>query len=1145
MAQSLRQRNLFAAEDFRVVYDSFKQANFQAYDYDTIRSVLVDYIQEQYPENFNDWIQSSEFVALIETLAFLAHSLAFRVDLAARENFLSTAERRSSVLRIAEFLGYTPSRHLPARGNLKITTIRTNQNVFDVSGENLKNETVSFEDDYQDFLLVMNEVLNANNKFGRPVNSSVIGNVQTDQYSTNISSGEKIVFGFNARVNGNRTPFEIHSTRVDDATNTIVESDPDPSSGFNLMYFNDQQGISSNTTGFFLGFKQGRLSNIDINADTSVANLVINPNAQNVNNSDIWLQNIATDGSVEKTWTQVDSSFGAGQIFNNISNDLRDLYTVKTVDNDNINVIFGDGVFSNIPRGVIRLWYRVGLDQTYTLNPDDVGTVNLSFKYDAADGNQYTVNFDAELQDPVNNASSRESVVSIKQNAGRVFAAQDRMITGDDYSVYPQTVSENVKKIKAVNRTYTGHSRFVKNQDPTAQYQSVDMIARDGYIYSEPVLFRNTVALPATLTEEQIFSRFIDAAIENPEVINLFYDKYNPIEIAFDSEIGSFEWQQISKGYRGSSGYFTRNSVIERAGNSATSLLQYARPGSIIEFIETPYSNGTLGVAGDTLTVVSGGSGYTSAPTIEIRGTGTGATAVAVISSGQIVNVILTNGGTGYQNPVEIDVVGGGGTGAQVFAEIQNAERSWARVIDVSLDGLGVQDDNGNAIGLTTRGQGTIVLNKIIPNTARISRIFPAYNTDFTQDESDDIVAQLALRNTFGLRFDADQNGWFIIDEQDLSDVANDNPNNFSTQFAGNKSGNNLDSSWIIRVNYTNEAWTIISRRTRYVFGSDDELRFYNQNGGRHFNVETNKPERDRITVSRINTNPNGSQYPLGNDLDFFAYKYYSESDGYTDDRKVIVTLADVDNDNYPDDPTAFDDIVGTDIISLSSVTEDGFEYTVRTDEGGESVQGRSNLTFIWRRISTSRYRIDPSLGNIIDIFVLNQNYDTEYRKWIIDDRRETMRPDAPTEVELETQFASIASKKAVSDSIVYRPAEYRVLFGELADLELQGKFKVVKVAGTTITDNEIKTRILDAINEFFDIDNWDFGETFYFTELSAFIHQKLQGIISSIVITPTQVDSVFGELFQITPETNQLFIPDVTIRDIQLVDSLNGGALT
>jgi hypothetical protein len=120
MSQSTRQRNLFAAEDFTVVYDSFKQANFKAYDFDTIRDAMVEYIRERHPEAFNDWIKSSEFTALIELIAFLGHNLAFRTDLAVRENFLSTAERRESVLRLADFLGYTPLRSSSATGLLKI-----------------------------------------------------------------------------------------------------------------------------------------------------------------------------------------------------------------------------------------------------------------------------------------------------------------------------------------------------------------------------------------------------------------------------------------------------------------------------------------------------------------------------------------------------------------------------------------------------------------------------------------------------------------------------------------------------------------------------------------------------------------------------------------------------------------------------------------------------------------------------------------------------------------------------------------------------------------------------------------------------------------------------------------------------------------
>jgi len=48
-------------------------------------------------------------------------------------------------------------------------------------------------------------------------------------------------------------------------------------------------------------------------------------------------------------------------------------------------------------------------------------------------------------------------------------------------------------------------------------------------------------------------------------------------------------------------------------------------------------------------TVVSGGSGYTSAPTITIKGgNGTGATATAVITDGVVTGVTISSGGSGY-----------------------------------------------------------------------------------------------------------------------------------------------------------------------------------------------------------------------------------------------------------------------------------------------------------------------------------------------------------------------------------------------------------------------------------------------------------------------------------------------------------------
>ena len=112
MAQTIRQENLFAAENWQSVYQSFKNADFKAYDFDTLRTAMIEYIRTNYPEDFNDWIQSSEFVALIDLVAFLGQNLGFRIDLNSRENFIDTAERRDSVIKLANLVSYIPKRNI-------------------------------------------------------------------------------------------------------------------------------------------------------------------------------------------------------------------------------------------------------------------------------------------------------------------------------------------------------------------------------------------------------------------------------------------------------------------------------------------------------------------------------------------------------------------------------------------------------------------------------------------------------------------------------------------------------------------------------------------------------------------------------------------------------------------------------------------------------------------------------------------------------------------------------------------------------------------------------------------------------------------------------------------------------------------------
>lgn len=73
----------------------------------------------------------------------------------------------------------------------------------------------------------------------------------------------------------------------------------------------------------------------------------------------------------------------------------------------------------------------------------------------------------------------------------------------------------------------------------------------------------------------------------------------------------------------------------------------------------------------------SGGSGYTSAPTVTISGGGgTGATAVAHIAGGAVASIVITNPGSGFTSVPSISFSGGGGTGAAATAALSDASTS-------------------------------------------------------------------------------------------------------------------------------------------------------------------------------------------------------------------------------------------------------------------------------------------------------------------------------------------------------------------------------------------------------------------------------------------------------------------------------------
>lgn len=1045
MAQVQRQTKLFAAEDYTAVYESYINANFQAYDFDTIRDSMVTYIRDNYPENYNDWVESAEFVSLLDVVARFGHSLAFRVDLNARNNFLSTAEKTDSVYKLAEFLGYTPRRNTGANGFIKIVSVKTNEDVIGNSGTTLAGTEIQFEnstsqDNLDNFITVMNAIFASTNPFGSPRKQVIVDNVTNQFYNLN-NRPDQIAFNFQGVAQGTQTVFNAYSIDYNTDTNRYEENSPDPAGSFTIVYKNDGQGILSNNTGFFFGLKQGNIDFQDFNVTDPISGMTLDLDASNVNNSDVWVQTINQDGSVIKNWTKVNETYGSNVIYNSLQNGVRDIFSVKSLQDNKVSIMFADSSFGNLPKGIVRVWFRSSVNETYSLRPDDIGLKRINLSYVGADNNTYTATFVVQLKSTINTASAGESLNDIKTSAPRAYASQNRMITADDYNGLLTTTSDNIKKVKAINRTHSGFSRYVDLKDPTGAYSNLRLFGTDG-VLSKTEHTKETIA--SDTEAATVFDKYIKKFVSDDELINLYYDKYATTFASIKtSYTDSFLWNKSTQ--YPLTGYITLNDSsagfpIYGVGKSQSTYLKYLKPGALCKFIDTANSN----------------------------------------------------------------------------------REYWALVERVYNNGLGVDNASGTPTGITPDDQGAIALDLAIPQGATLDTIYPALSRQFTATERSNIIAFIQAKQTFALKYDYNNSAWEIVERDPLPTPAN---HAFPTAFDVNSTVDhdsdtntpNRDNNWVIHISYTTtnnvDKWTITQRVIRYTLASS-QIEFSNITNEFFMDGETRKKKRDEILITdtSISTMPSSKFFIWG-------YDFVTDGDksGIYDPSKVILSIVDSDSNDRPNDPTSFTDIVPT------------------TDAD----QSLSDLRFEWTHVPATNELVDPSFTNLIDVFTLTNQYDTKFRAYLEDSTGLVKEPMQDTVSSLNASFESQTSRKAMSDSIVYRPIKYKVIFGPKSPSELRAKFRVIKTAGNKFTDNEIKNQVVKTIQEYFSPENWEFGETFFFTELAAYVHKELAGTVSSFVVVPLGENSVFGDLFQITPLGDELLIPDISVTDVDIIDSI------
>lgn len=214
---------------------------------------------------------------------------------------------------------------------------------------------------------------------------------------------------------------------------------------------------------------------------------------------------------------------------------------------------------------------------------------------------------------------------------------------------------------------------------------------------------------------------------------------------------------------------------------------------------------------------------------------------------------------------------------------------------------------------------------------------------------------------------------------------------------------------------------------------------------------------------------------------------------------------------------------------------ETGVMYII---EKGRSFTKDDPFKFQWTHYSSGgEDRIDPSVSNIMDMYVLTNSYHNDVQRWLRSNASMDKFPVAPTPELIRNDIKFIERYKSTSDQMIYIPAEYKLLFGDYAKPEYRADFKIIKLDGATLTDNEIKSKTIEAINDYFNIDNWDFGDSFYFTELAAHIHNWLSGHVASVVIVPEFESATFGDLFQIKCEPHELFLSTAKVNNVVITN--------
>ena len=1163
-------RNINSAEAWEKIYEAFDTINFTAFDYDTVKQSLIDYLRIYYKEHFNDFIESSEFVAFLGIFSYFAEILAYRIDVNANENFITTAQRKQSLLKLAKIISYKVSRNIPARGLVKISSISTTEEVTDSQGNNLKNVVVNWNDANnsnwkEQFFLVLDRAMTG--KIGQPQKSYQIGDIAMQLYSFNndLASFRNGVFPFTVDTGLEQIPMEVVPSDVD--ANGPYEREPDANSKMTLLYSSDGVGDASDYTGFMMFTKQGSLSQIDYNFASSIPNRTLDVNLNDINEIDVWLQRVdSTTGAILERWQKVETVNEENLVFNSVKS--RKKFEVETLENNKVRLIFGSGDFSDVPLGTFKIWVRQSQNSNVIIQKNKIVNQSLNFTYTSSIGRSEQITLTFSAVSVIQNSAASETVDRIRSIAPSTYYAQNRMVNGQDYNSYPLK-DQSILKIQTINRTFAGQPKYIDWHDASGNYENVKIFGDDLNLHYEMTI--NTTN--STISSRSLIDSVIEPILQSTNIQNVLthISATTPATYGVVSQPRNKFIEDNRKIY--SYGGLVDQPLLEKTAiQGALDRHWYGEPLEYVSINNVVHAK----IPDPVKYPQDDGKIYDEF----IPRTIDGVTEYPPGDPGSGLQPISSQPKFGLRFNRYTGIIGNGTISDIAVISTPAEDEVWTLEFSSDKTTIFVTSNVRGNYPSAVVGTQYSLTNTSAPIDFLItsgSRTFE--NGDaFIVKVSAGQIGALTNYSTMNL------NGkWEIIDGVTLT-KQNGNDIDPNTLAYDPTSAN---ASWIIwvealisQLNYAIIGYNIHFRELKLIAESENKhTKFWFNTVDQILDSDTQDRVYDKIKILRSNLDAFGN--PLYKTENYDVVGAVKNSDGTVNIYALEVVPSDTQNvvnsgDGFPDDILQFeafsencyryylfDSSTGTELEITDSTTinniKDQFPngaFAYKTAAGVEyrRYAARGNafntflnrkeelLDFMWQHFSPNTNMIDPSVSNIHDAFILTRGYYDNMMSYVTG--ASSIVPTPPTPLELRNSFGYIFDKKMLSDTVIMHPGKIRLLFGDMAEPQLRAKFKIVKLSTATFSDERIKLEVINIINNYFNINNWDFGQKFYATDLTSVIHQKLATEIATIVPVPVYSVNSFGSLFVIEPGFDEILQSCATISDVEIVTELTASVL-